>query len=82
MWDIATMQGYFDAYVDPAKFNLLAGTEALVHMELLNMVDGLRRTHIQDQVHYFQNSREPFEPVYDRIAELIRTDGTGAIMRY
>ena len=82
VWDIATMEAYFDAYVDPTKFNMLAGTEALVHMELLSMAHGLRRTHIQDQVHYFQHSGEPFDKVYDRISELVRTSGTGAIMRY
>jgi glyoxylase-like metal-dependent hydrolase (beta-lactamase superfamily II) len=82
VWDIATMDGYFDTFVDPTRFNMLAGTEALVHMELLRMADGLHRTHIQDEVHYFQQSGEPFEDVYDRIKELVGNNGTGAIMRY
>ena len=82
VWDIATMEGYFDTYVDPSKFNMLAGTEALVHMELLSMVDGLRRTHISDQVHYFQHAGEPFEQVYGRIADMVMTNKTGTIMRY
>lgn len=82
VWDIATMQGYFDSYVDPTRFNMLAGTEALVHMELLGMADGLHRTHIRDQVHYFQHSGEPFEQVYQRISELVKSNGTPAFMRY
>lgn len=82
VWSIATMSGYFDTYVDPDKFNLMAGTEALVHLELLNMVDGLHRCDIRDQVHYFQNSAEPFEDVYDRIRELIADKRIKTIMRY
>jgi hypothetical protein len=46
------------------------------------MADGLHRTHIHDQVHYFQHSGEPFEQVYERISELVKANGTGAIMRY
>ncbi len=82
VWDIASMGGYFDTYVDPKLFNYLAGTEALVHMELLNMVGGLRRTHIKNQVHYFENSREPFDQVYGRIMELVQENGARPIMRY
>ena len=82
VWDIATMKQYFDTYVDPDKFNFLAGTEALVHVELLNMVGGVQRSHIQDQVHYFQNSGEAFDAVYGRITEVISDKRTTTIMRY
>jgi glyoxylase-like metal-dependent hydrolase (beta-lactamase superfamily II) len=82
VWDIATMDGYFDTYVDPDKFNLMAGTEALVHVELLNMVDGVRRTGIQEAVHYFHNTGEPFDEVYGRIDELVRDKTSVSIMRY
>lgn len=82
VWEIATMNGYFDTYVDPGKFNLMAGTEALVHVEILNMVDGLHRSYIRDQVHYFQNSGEPFDDVYSRIKELVTDKKIKTIMRY
>jgi glyoxylase-like metal-dependent hydrolase (beta-lactamase superfamily II) len=82
VWGIATMRRYFDTYVDPAKFNFLAGLEALAHMELLNMVHGLRRTEISNGVQYFKNSGEPFEEVYERINELVRDKRASAIMRY
>jgi glyoxylase-like metal-dependent hydrolase (beta-lactamase superfamily II) len=82
VWDIATMNGYFDTYVDPDKFNLMAGTEALVHVEVLNMAGGLSRRHIRDQVHYFQNSGESFEDVCNRITELAADKKISTIMRY
>lgn len=82
VWDIATTPGYFDTYVDPQKFNLLAGTEALVHMQLLFMVDGLQRFRIQDGVHYFMRNREDFDHVYERICQLIADKRTRAIMKY
>jgi len=82
VWDIATMHRYFDVYVDPAKFNPLAGTEALVHMELLKMVDGLDRVSIHNGVHYFQNCGEPFELVYGRITDLVRSRDQTSMMRY
>ncbi len=82
VWDIATMDGYFDAYLDPAKFNPLAGTEVLVHIEILKMVEAVFRVDIKNHVHYFQNSGEPFEEVYGRVLELVRMTPTGAIMRY
>jgi glyoxylase-like metal-dependent hydrolase (beta-lactamase superfamily II) len=82
VWDIATMDGYFDAYVDPAKFNLMAGTEALVHVELLNMIGALRRTDIRAAVHYFRNTGEPFEKVYGRVIDLVKDTKSCTIMRY
>ena len=82
VWDIASMPKYFDSYVDPVKFNFLAGTEALVHMELLAMADGLNRFHIREGVHYFQNSGEPFEEVYSRINQLTEDNNVKTLMRY
>ncbi|HMK33903.1 MAG TPA: MBL fold metallo-hydrolase [Desulfomonilaceae bacterium] len=82
VWEIATTRHYFDTFVDPGKFNFLAGLEVLVHMELLVMVHGLHRAHFRNGVQYFQSSREPFESVYERIAELVRNEKAVAIMRY
>ncbi len=82
VWDIATMEDYFDTYVDPKKFNFLAGLEALVHLELLNMVGGLQRIDIRGRVHYFLNSREPFKQVYGRITDLVTNKKAVALMRY
>ena len=82
VWDIATMSGYFDSYLNPANFNPLAGTEVLVHIEILKMVESVIRVDIKNQVHYFQNSGEPFEEVYGRVMELVKMTSTGAIMRY
>lgn len=82
VWDIATTANYFDTYVDPKKFNFLAGLEALVHFELLNMVGGLLRTDIRGQVHYFLNSAEPFEEVYGRITDLVTNKKAAALLRY
>jgi len=82
IWDIATMENYFDTYVDPKKFNFLAGLEALVHLELLNMVGGLLRTDIQGPIHYFMNSGEPFEQVYGRVTDLVTNKKATALMRY
>ncbi|MBI4966250.1 MAG: MBL fold metallo-hydrolase [Desulfomonile tiedjei] len=82
VWEVATSENYFDTYVDPKKFNFLAGLEALVHLELLNMVGGLVRTHIKGPVHYFVNSGEPFEQVYGRIMDLVTNKNAVALMRY
>lgn len=82
VWDIASMSDYFDTYVDPTKFNFLAGLETLVHVEMLNMVRGVERTHIQDEVHYFQNRGESFDRVYGRMMELVKDKGSRALMRY
>lgn len=82
VWDIAAMPRYFDTYVDPGKFNFLAGSEALVHMEMLAMVNGLHRAHIDNSVHYFRNSGEPFEDVYARILERMDKGHVAAMMRY
>ena len=64
VWDIATMPGYFDAYVAPEKFNLLAALEALVHIELLNMANGLKRTDTGNPTQRFRADGEPFDAVY------------------
>jgi glyoxylase-like metal-dependent hydrolase (beta-lactamase superfamily II) len=82
VWDVATTKGYFDTYVNPAKFNFLAGMETLVHMELIRMVDGLKRCGIRDGVHYFENSGENFDEIYCRILELVGDKKNKAIMRY
>jgi glyoxylase-like metal-dependent hydrolase (beta-lactamase superfamily II) len=81
-WDIATMRHYFNVYVDPTKFNPLAATETLVHMEILAMVEGLLRSHIERGVHYFQNSGEPFDKVYGRVMELVEDRRITPILRY
>ncbi len=82
IWEIATMRRYFSVYVDPGKFNPLAGNEALLHVEILKMADGVFRSHIQKGVHYFQNSGEPFEDVYERVMKLVRDKMATTIMRY
>jgi glyoxylase-like metal-dependent hydrolase (beta-lactamase superfamily II) len=82
VWEVATMENYFDTYVDPKEFNFLAGLEALVHFELLHMVGGLLRTDIRGPVHYFRSSEEPFEEVYGRIMELVTNEKAATLMRY
>ncbi|MBI5252119.1 MAG: MBL fold metallo-hydrolase [Desulfomonile tiedjei] len=82
VWDVATTKGYFDTYVNPAKFNFLAGMEALVHMELLSMVDGLERCHTRDGVHYFISCAKDFDEIYGRIRDLVTDNKYSAIMRY
>jgi glyoxylase-like metal-dependent hydrolase (beta-lactamase superfamily II) len=82
IWDIATMPRYFDAYVAPEKFNLLAGLEALVHVELLNMANGLKRTETGNHSQRFQADGETFEAVYSRISELVDDEGYNPFMRY
>ncbi|MBW1709306.1 MAG: MBL fold metallo-hydrolase [Deltaproteobacteria bacterium] len=81
-WDIATLPDYFDIAVDPSKFNPLAGNEALMHMEVLQMVQGLKRVSINKGVHLFQNQGEPFEEVYNRILDLVKDQRINPIMRY
>jgi glyoxylase-like metal-dependent hydrolase (beta-lactamase superfamily II) len=82
VWEVATIRRYFKIYVDPGEFNPLAGTEALVHLEILKMVDGLYRSHIQEGVHYFQNSGEPFDDVYGRVMDFVEDRKVSAVMRY
>jgi glyoxylase-like metal-dependent hydrolase (beta-lactamase superfamily II) len=82
VWDVATMENYFNTYVDPKKFNFLAGLEALVHLELLNMVGGIVRTEIRDGIHYFRSSEEPFDEVYGRIMDLVTNKRVATLMRY
>ncbi len=81
VWQLATMKGYFDVFVDPAKFNPLAGQEAFVHVELLHMVGGLQRSHIDGFVHYFESSGEKFEDVYGRVQELLNDENTTTLSR-
>jgi len=80
IWQIATMPKYFDVTVDPTRFNPLAGTEAHLHVELLHMVGGLHMSHINDSVHYFENSGEKFEDVYERVQNLIDDENTTVLM--
>jgi glyoxylase-like metal-dependent hydrolase (beta-lactamase superfamily II) len=82
VWNIATIRSYFDIYVDPAKFNPLAGREALAHIEILMMVGGLHRSHFKDGIHYFRNSGEPFEGVYQRVLELVQDRRISTLLRY
>ena len=82
VWEIATTPNFFNIYIDPNKFNPLAGMEALVHVELLMLVGGLFRSYIRDGIHFFQNSGEAFEDVYDRVSELVKGRKITPIMRY
>ncbi len=82
VWDVASTPNYFDTYVDRKEFNYLAGTEALVHIEILNMVGALHRTNIKDGVHYFQNSGESFDEVYQRVSALVMDANLRPLMRY
>ncbi len=70
-WEIASMPRYFDVFVDPKKFNPMAGNEAFIHMELLVMAEGLYRSKIDGSVHYFRNTREKFDDVYARVLDII-----------
>jgi glyoxylase-like metal-dependent hydrolase (beta-lactamase superfamily II) len=81
IWQIATMRRYFDVFVDPAKFNPLAGQEAFVHVELLQMAGGLHRSHVEGFVHYFRNSGEKFEDVYERVRNVIADENTTMLIR-
>jgi len=82
IWEIATTRNYFDVVVDPARFNPLAGTETLAHVELLSMAHGLFRSHIKGGVHYFQNSGEPFGDIYERVMELVKDRKVMSVLRY
>lgn len=81
IWDIATMRNYFDVHVDPGKFNPLAGQEAFVHVELLQIAGGLHRSHVDGVTHYFQNSGEKFEDVYERVQAIIDDENTTMLLR-
>ena len=81
IWQIATMPNYFDVPVDPAKFNPLAGHEALIHVELLQLAGGLRTSRVDGMVHYFQNSGEAFADVYSRIQHIIDDENTTILLR-
>lgn len=81
IWQIATMKNYFDVYVAPDRFNPLAGQEAFVHVEILQIAGGLERSHIDGVVHYFRNSGEKFEDVYKRVQEIIDDENSTMLMR-
>ncbi|RJP58743.1 MAG: MBL fold metallo-hydrolase [Deltaproteobacteria bacterium] len=78
-WEIASTPQYFDVFVDPAKFNPMAGNEAFVHIRLLEMAKGLCRSNIAGGVHYFKNTGERFDHVYRRILEII-DDGSSTVL--
>lgn len=82
VWEVATMPGYFDTYVDPAVFNPIAGREVIVHMDILKMVDGLFCSQTREDILYYQNSGEPFDDVYARIMELVRDRSVVAAMEF
>jgi glyoxylase-like metal-dependent hydrolase (beta-lactamase superfamily II) len=81
IWQIATLPRYFDVTVDPAKFNPLAGQEAYIHVELLQLVGGVETSRIEGGVHYFQCSGEKFEAVYARVLELVADESRTALLR-
>ena len=81
VWQIATMKGYFDVFVDPKKFNPLAGQEAFVHVELLQLAGGLHRSHTDGFTHYFENSGEKFEDVYERVQNLLDDENSTTLTR-
>ncbi|MBI5115807.1 MBL fold metallo-hydrolase [Candidatus Poribacteria bacterium] len=81
IWQIATMPRYFDVVVDPAKFNPLAGQEAFVHVELLQLAGALHRSHVDGGVHYFLNSGEKFEDVYERVQNIVDEEDTTILLR-
>jgi glyoxylase-like metal-dependent hydrolase (beta-lactamase superfamily II) len=78
-WEIASMPRYFDVFVDPNKFNPMAGNETFVHMRLLEMAKGLYRPKVDGSVHYFQNTGESFEDVYRRVLAIINDRDTTAL---
>jgi glyoxylase-like metal-dependent hydrolase (beta-lactamase superfamily II) len=82
VWDIATIRSYYDVYVDSREFNPLAGREALAHIEILIMIGGLQRSHVKDGIHYFRNSGEPFEEVYQRVLGLVQDRRISPLLRY
>jgi len=81
IWQIATMPKYFDVFIDPQKFNPLAGQEAYVHVELLHLAGGLHLSHIDGIVHHFRNSGENFEEVYRRAMDIIDNEKTTLLLR-
>jgi glyoxylase-like metal-dependent hydrolase (beta-lactamase superfamily II) len=82
VWDIATIRSYYDVYVDSREFNPLAGREALAHIEILIMIGGLQRSHVKKGIHYFRNSGEPFEEVYQRVLGLVQDRRISPLLRY
>jgi glyoxylase-like metal-dependent hydrolase (beta-lactamase superfamily II) len=80
--ELATSKGFFQVEVDKNEANFLAASEALVHMEILKMVDALFRTKIKNGIHYYRATDEPFTAVCDRIMSLVRDRKTIPLMRY
>jgi len=78
-WEIASMPQYFDVFVDPDKFNPMAGNEAFIHIKLLEMANGLYRAYTDGAVHYFKNSGERFDDVYERVLKII-DDRTSTVL--
>jgi glyoxylase-like metal-dependent hydrolase (beta-lactamase superfamily II) len=81
IWQIATTPGYFDVPVDPEKFNPLAGHEAFIHVEMLDLANGVSRTDIKNGVHYFTRSGERFEDVYERVLAIVADEQATVLMR-
>ncbi len=82
VWDIATIKSYYEIYVASDEFNPLASREALAHIEILVLIGGLKRSHYENGIHYFQNSGEPFEDIYGRVLELVRNRKIFPLLRY
>ena len=53
-----------------------------MHVEILQMVQGLKRVDIKKGVHFFQNQGEPFEEVYGRVLKMVKDKNISPIMRY
>ncbi len=71
VWDIATMDGYFDVYVHPQRFNPLAAQEAFVHVQLLELVGAVALADIKKGIHYYIADSQPFDEVHKRILEVV-----------
>lgn len=82
VWDIAAIPDYFDVHIDPGVYNPLAGKEVISHLELLQMADGIHRSDIKNGIHYFQNSGEAFDDVYDRVMTLVGDDKVNMMMQH
>lgn len=71
VWDIATMDGYFDVAVDRDSFNPLAGQEAFVHVRMLELVGAVKPAGVVNGVQFFVAGSEPFEAVYERVCQFV-----------
>lgn len=70
-WEIASLPGYFDVFIDPIKFNPLAAKEILMHLELLEKAGGIFRSHFDGTTVYFQNRGLPFRKVKEKVMEIV-----------